>query len=151
MSDTAITPQKTLQLTPLQQNLIQYLFTEKDIKTAAKKAGYSESSSLSTVYSLLRKPHIHDKILEHYKAINASNIPKLAQIESKIFKKVLANPGKYKEFKDVFKQAKQHAGLLSDDTAPRPATVNIAHIEKVQVAIGDMLSKRLQGTDNEHD
>ena len=145
MTKTSNNLPETTKLTPQMIKFIDLLFTEKDTITAARKAGYAESSCNSTVYTLLGKPYIQNKILEEYRARSASNIPKLAQIEGKIFKQVHKNPKRYKEYKDVFKQAKQHVGLLSEDHTPKQPTVNIAHIEKVQVAIGDMLSKRLEG------
>lgn len=136
--------QNNQKLTKMQEDFISHLFTSKTTKEAARKAGYSNSTSDSAIYTMLHKPHIQAKIIQEYQSRNAGNIPVLAQIESKIFRQVLAKPSRYREYKEVFKQAKQHAGLLSDDHAPARQTIAIENIESVQVIMSDIISKRLQ-------
>ena len=145
MTETTNNLPQTNKLTNMQEALITNLFIYPTIKKAAKKAGYADQTCNKHIYTMIKQPHIQNRIIEEYKSRVASKIPKLAQIEAKIFKKVLANPKHYKEYKDVFKQAKQHVGLLSEDTTPKQPTISITHIEKVQVAVAGMLTKRLNG------
>jgi phage terminase small subunit len=132
-------------LTPQQQKLLACLFTEPNIKDAARKAGYTESSVSSTVYGTIKKPKFQQAILQYATENNLLNIPVIAQIEGKILKEVLKKPAKYKNYKEVFKQTKQIAGLLSAEERPQSTVINIKSIGKVQVALSDIAAKRLGG------
>ena len=53
------------------------------------------------------------------------------------------NVDKVPQHSQMIKQIKQAAGVLEVDQAPKSVTINIATIEKIQVAMGDVLKSRM--------
>lgn len=57
--------------------------------------------------------------------------------------KVSKNVKNIPKFTQALKQIKQVAGVLEQDYIPKQPTISIAHIENIQVAVGDMLRNKL--------
>lgn len=145
MTKELTTTNNNRKLTELQEALIPALFVNKTQKEAALQAGYSESTASKAISKVIKNPEFQSRLREYATTNNLLNVPILAQIESKIYTKVLQDPGKYKDFKEVFKQTKQIAGILDKDTVPQTTIINIKHIDKVQVALAGIAQKRLEG------
>jgi len=123
--------------------LIRYLFSEPDIKAAAIKAGYAESTASKHIYTMIKDPKFQDRLRQYAIANDLLSVPQLQKIENSCLKLVEANPEKYPKFKEIFRQKKQVAGLLAQDTTPAVPTINIRSIEHLQVVLGDQVHKRV--------
>ena len=127
-----------------QDLLIRYLFTEPNTLQAAIKAGYAESTANSTIYTLIKKPEFQTRLREYAIANDLLSVPQLQKIENSCLKLVEADPKQYPKFKEIFRQKKQIAGLLEQDTQPRQPMINIRSIENLQVVVSGDLEKRLK-------
>ena len=125
------------------EQLIGYLFTEPDIKAAAIKAGYAESTASKSIYTMIKQPEFQNRLRQYAIQNDLLSLPQLAKIESKCLKLVEDSPEKYPKFKEIFRQKKQIAGLLAQDAVPAQPTINIKTIEHLQVVVGDAVQKRL--------
>ena len=125
------------------EQLIGYLFTEPDIKSAAIKAGYAESTASKSIYTMIKQPEFQNRLRQYAIQNDLLSLPQLAKIESKCLKLVEDSPEKYPKFKEIFRQKKQIAGLLAQDAVPAQPTINIKTIEHLQVVVGDAAQKRL--------
>lgn len=134
---------QTRQLTEYQKKFIPLLFECKTKQEAAKLAGYSDGTATHAFTQNIQSPVFQDALRQYAVDNNIGQLPIVAQIEAKIFKEVLKKPSKYKNYKEVFKQTKQIAGLLSQEDRPHTTIINIKSIGKVQVALTDIASKRL--------
>ena len=126
-----------------QDKFISYLFTEQTIKDAARKAGYAESTCASVTYTMLKDPKFQDKLRQYAINNDLLSLPVIAKIENKCLNLVDANPEKYPKFKEIFRQKKQVAGILAQDTTPAVPTINIKSIEHLQVVLGDQVHRRV--------
>jgi len=144
---------KGQKLTDKQQTFVDNLHHHKTLRAAAKAAGYGKEIQRSITSYIKRSPALTKAMRTYY----LDHAMLLLHDMSLVDKNVLDHCKDPKNIKDVpkhghmLRQIKQAAGVLAEDTTPRQPTVNIAHIEKVQVAISDMLTKRLQGTGNTND
>ena len=146
-----IIPKKDDETLPVAESMedkfIRNLFLYESKYKAAIKAGYTENTAKSTIYTKLKSERFRDKIRSFTVANDLAEIPIIAHIERKILKAVNKDIKQYPKFKDVFRQKKQIAGILGDDTSPPPTTINIESIQKLQIMVGDMLRKKLQDSD----
>ncbi|MFC1488575.1 hypothetical protein ACFL6B_01875 [Thermodesulfobacteriota bacterium] len=109
-----------------QDKLIRYLFSEPTIKQAALKAGYAESTAENHIYTMIKKPAFLNKLKEYAVQHDIIDLGQIARIETKILNQVEQNINEYPKFKDIFRQKKQIAGILSsDEQRPMIQTINI--------------------------
>jgi len=141
---------KGQKLTDKQQRFIDNLHNYRSLKLAAKAAGYSKKTSHNITQHIKACPGLMNALRTFYQDNATLLLHDMTLIDKNVmeFCKDKNNVEKVPKFTHSLKQIKQVAGVLAEDTAPRQATVNIAHIEKVQVAISDMLTRRLQGNNN---
>jgi len=137
-------PNTTTEPHTKQDKFIAALFTTPTIKEAANIAGYSQSSRTSFVYDLVKRPEFAAKLREYAIANDLQTLPIIAQIEDRCIQVVAENPEKYPKFKEIFRQKKQIAGILAQDTQPTQPTVNIRTIESLQIVVGESVVKRLK-------
>jgi phage terminase small subunit len=144
---------KRSKLTEKQQRFIDNLHNYRSLKLAAKAAGYSKKTSHNITQHIKSCPGLMSALRTFYQDNATLLLHDMTLIDKNVmeFCKDKNNVEKVPKFTHSLKQIKQVAGVLAEDTTPRQPTVNIANIEKVQVAIGDMLTKRLQGTGNTND
>jgi len=83
-----------------------YLFTEPDIKAAAIKAGYAESTASKSIYTMIKQPEFQNRLRQYAIQNDLLSLPQLAKIESKCLKLVEDSPEKYPKFKEIFRQKK---------------------------------------------
>lgn len=127
-------PEKPEEPESKQDKLLQYLFSEPTPMAAQVKAGYSPKSTM--VYQLIRKPDFQQRMRDYATQNDLLSMPLIQSIEAKCLKEVERDPQNYRIYKDVFKQKKQIAGLLAQDTAPPPPPgVSIGTIERMQVIV----------------
>jgi len=135
-----------------EDKLVRNLFLYETTYEAAIKAGYTENTAKSTIYTKIKKERFRNKIRDYAVANDLLEIPIIAHIERKILKAVNKNIKDYPKYKDVFKQKKKVAGILADDTAPVQQMITIQACEKVQInlkAACEYQLKELTGTDIE--
>jgi len=121
------------------------------VKSCADKAGYAESYGYKLVEKYKKVPKLRqsvDQIIglfpERYKAVCKMRLPQVAEIEGKALAKYDKKPELAIEKPQLLKQVKQAGGVdLGDIDTPKGPVFNIKNLEKIQVHIGDVLTKRL--------
>ena len=138
---------KGLKLTEKQQLFIDNLHHYKTLRSAAKAAGYGKEIQRSITSYVKRSPALTEAMRSFYHDSAMLLLHDMSLVDRNVLNhcKDPNNIADVPKHGHMLKQIKQVAGVMAEDTTPKQATVNIAHIEKVQVAIGDMLKKRLEG------
>jgi hypothetical protein len=121
------------------------------IKVCANKAGYSEAYGYKIVQRYKKQPKLRqsvDQILnmfpERYRSVCKLRLPQIAEIEGKALQRYEDKPKLAIDKPQLLKQIKQGAGVdLGDIDTPKGPTINIQAMEKVQILISDVLTKRL--------
>jgi len=147
-NDTNIVPQREIDDLPVaetkEDKLIRNLFLYKTVYEAAIKAGYTEYTAKSTIYTKLKNERFKNKIREYAVSNDLMSLPKIAYIEEQVLDHLVKNPLDLPKYAQTLKQKKQIAGILGQDVAPAPVVINIKAIERIQIATADMLTKRLE-------
>jgi len=125
------------------------------IKVCAAKVGYSEAYGYKIVQRYKKQPNLRqsvDQILnlfpERYRSVCKLRLPQIAEIEGKALQEYEDKPKLAIQKPQLLKQIKQAGGVdLSEADTPKSTTINIKTIEKIQVAMSDMLRKRIQDSD----
>ena len=125
------------------------------VKSCADKAGYAESYGYKLVEKYKKVPKLRqsvDQILnmfpERYRSVCKLRLPQIAEIEGKALQEYENKPKLAIQKPALLKQVKQAGGIdLGEPDTAKPITINIKSIERVQIAVGDMLRKKLQDSD----
>ena len=145
---TDIVPQKEIDDLPTaetrEDKLIRNLYICKTVYEAAIKAGYSENTAKSTIYTKLKNERFKNKIRDYAISNDLLSLPKIAYIENQILNHLMENPLDTPKYSKTLKQKKKVAGILGEDVPQAPQVINIKSIEKVQVMVTDMLKQRLE-------
>ena len=133
------------QLTALQSKLLDNLATSKTWYDAAINAGYSESSSRNIKQIVSRHPPFTQALKQRYIDQTALRLVDIGLIERNVLDhcKDINNVDNVPKHAQTLKQIKQAAGVLDIDQAPKSITINISTIEKIQVAMADVLRQRM--------
>ena len=131
-----------------EDKLIRNLFLCKTVYEAAILAGYSENTAKSTIYTKLKRERVKNKIREYAITNDLLSLPKIAYIEEQILDHLVKNPLDTPKYAQTLKQKKKIAGILGGDDHQTPQVINIKSIEKVQIAVADMLTRRLESFKN---
>jgi hypothetical protein len=131
-----------------------------DVREAGRQAGYAESVlSSGYLYGKFKNPRFQELFRSAAIAMDYQDLAFVYSLERKALKEAAQqakdNPGSALEniskLKHTVKQKKQIAKLLGQDTPQPPQVINIQSIERVQIAMGDMLTKRLQDSRGDAD
>ena len=134
-------------LTDKQKLFIDNLQHYRSLKKAARAAGYSSKTAHNITQHIKACPNLMKALRTFYQDNSVLLLHDMSLIDKSIIdhckqpKNVLNVP----KFTHSLKQIKQAAGVLADDITPKQPTISITHIEKVQVAVAGMLTKRLNG------
>jgi phage terminase small subunit len=136
-SNAALSITDTLPTPPdREQEFIKNLFLEPNPYQAAIKAGYSESYSVSTLYTRLKNPKFQERIREYARSHELVNsVPLIMRLENKALKYLEDKPQELPKFASILKQKKQIAGLLSQDVAPQQAMISIGHVANMMLNV----------------
>ena len=144
-TDNTPTKQKKRQLTLMQDKLLANLASCKTWKEAALKAGYSESTAGNIKQVMSRFPPFTNAIKERYINNNTLQLIDIGMIESNVLAhcKDPKNIDNVPKHAQTLKQIKQAAGVLDIEPATKSITININAIEKIQVAMAEVLRSRM--------
>ena len=128
-----------------------------DVREAGRQAEYAESVlSSGYLYGKFKNPKFQEMFRRAAIAMDYQDLAFVYSLERKALKEAAQqakdNPGSALEniakLKHTVKQKKQITKLLGQDTPKPPQTINIQCIERVQIAITDMLTKQLEDFKN---
>jgi hypothetical protein len=122
------------------------------IITCAKLAGYKPSYGYQLVREYRNNPKVAqgvERILsdmpEAYRSVCRLRLAQVSDIEGKALDEYADDPKLAIEKPQLLKAVKAAAGVeFGEKDDVQPITINIKSIEKVQVAMADVLTKRLQ-------
>lgn len=118
---------------------IHNLFIESSITQAALKAGYSESSAKSHIYTKLRQPKFQEKIRDYARTHELVNsVPTILRLEENALKYLEDKPEELPKFSALLKQKKQIAGLLSQDAAPAQPMISIGQVATLMLQVSQV-------------
>lgn len=118
---------------------IHNLFIESSITQAALKAGYSESSAKSHIYTKLRQPKFQEKIREYARVHELVNsVPTILRLEENALKYLADKPAELPKFSALIKQKKQIAGLLSQDAVPQQPMISIGSVANLMLQVSQV-------------
>lgn len=137
--------EKPSPLTDKQLALIDNLSKYPTWYEAAKASDYAESTSKNIKQIMTRYPAFMEQLRDKYMNNSTLALVDIGLIEENVLNhcKQKGNVGDVPKHVPMLKQIKQSAGVLKDDHVSKTTTINIQSIEKVQVAIGDMLRTRM--------
>ena len=143
----------TLKKGSKKQRFHMYRMFNLPIKTCAKLSGYKPSYGYQLVREYRDNPNVARRVQqiisdmpEAYRSICRLRLAQVSDIEGKALEEYEDNPKLAIDKPQLLKQVKQAGGVdLGETGTEKPLTINIEKIERVQLAITDMLTKRLQG------
>ena len=132
-------------LTTNQLALLDNLTKYTSIQEAAKAAGYSDKTASNIKALIKRSPALMNRIKDIYLANTVTQLHDIMVIEDNVLShcKEKGNVDNVPKHAQMLKQIKQSAGVLDQDQAPKAVTININTIEKIQVAMADVLRSRM--------
>ena len=142
----------TLKKGSKKQRFHMYRMFNLPIKTCAKLAGYKPSYGYQLVREYRDNPNVARSVQqiisdmpEAYRTICKLRLAQVSDIEGKALDEYEDNPKLAIDKPQLLKQVKQAGGVdLNEQDQPVKQTINIKHIERIQVAVTDMLTKRLE-------
>ena len=144
-TDNKLIDTKHGKLTRKQKNFIDNLLTYTTLNDAALHAGYSQASA-SNIKSLIRQsPILTNAIKDLYTQNNIARLHDIMTIEGNVLEhcKDINNVDNVPKHAQTLKQIKQAAGVLDIEPTAKSITININAIEKIQVAMADVLRQRM--------
>ena len=138
-------PEESKQIDPRENKLIRNLYLyPNNINKAALTAGYSETYSRTAIYKHLKKPRVQEKIKQYAIDNDFLQLPKVVYINNKILDHLVETPLDEPKHRHTLRDIQVKTGLLRDDVGPRTQTININTIERAQVVMSDVITKRLE-------
>ena len=144
-TDNKLIDTKHGKLTRKQKNFIDNLLTYTTLNDAALHAGYSQASA-SNIKSLIRQsPVLTNAIRDLYTQNNIARLHDIMTIEGNVLEhcKNPNNVDNVAKHARMLTEIKRSAGVIQDDVKPQAITININAIEKIQVAMADVLRQRM--------
>jgi Arc/MetJ family transcription regulator len=129
----------------MEEKFIRNLFLYRTVYEAAIKAGYSETTARASIYTKIKDERFKNKLREYAISNDLLSLPKISYIEEQVLNHLVKNPLDAPKHARMLREKKQIAGILGQDVAPAPQVINIATIEKIQIAITEVLKSRLPG------
>jgi hypothetical protein len=124
-----------------------------DVREAGRRAGYAESVlSSGYLYGKFKNPKFQEIFWSAAIALDYQDLAFVYSLERKALQEAVKQAKEKPEsaleniakLKQTSKQKKQIIGILGQDTPQPPQTINIALIERVQIAGAEMLRNRLE-------
>lgn len=134
------TANNTVTTDPRELAFIQNLATCKTIKAAAIKAGYSQETASSAIYTKLYSKSFQSKLREYYQGFAHTFLPGIAKIEHNVLKACLEDVNKVPKHARTLKEIKQAAKILSPDI---PTALPTIHVDQVQVLMQQIQESKL--------
>ena len=125
------------------------LFEGWPVKEAALKAGYSESTAISSIYSKFKTLAFQDKIRDYAVSHNARSIPKVCDLYTKtidtLHKEVSnGNLDNMAKLKHIPRQILEIGRILTPESGHG---VNMVHIDSLQMIVNGKFGKKPEPTD----
>ena len=127
------------------------MFEYNDVRKAGKKAKYKNSViDCGYLYTKWKNPKFREKIIEVAQTYDLSHLVKMYQLEGIAIESALKQANKKPEtaiknvskLTRIAKQKRESVGINEPEQA-KGQVISVTHIEKVQIAVGDMLRSRL--------
>ena len=120
-----------------EEKFLELIGEYRDWKRAAVEAGYSGRYADEIRSRKMKQPAFVEKLIRRYGANSSiARLPQLQGIRDEIYRIVEEDPTKEPQFKHVFKQDLQIAGVLSEDHNQSSTVINIGGIRELMVQVG---------------